>query len=105
MRATVKRLRIVGVRLSKLELDSAQSMLGELILEDWPENNCFKRPVRVARLHPTTLNFHPQLLPPLFDAQVLRIDKSRLVLSGIEIHVEDGVTREVAQTWIAEISG
>lgn len=102
MKATIKCLRVAGVRLTKAELDSAPSVEGELILEDWPENNCFNRPVRVARLHTTTQNLQPQLLPPLFDAQVLRIDKTRLVLSGIEINVDGDVTREVAQTWVAE---
>lgn len=104
MKAFITRLRSVGVRLTKAELDAVEPIEGDLVLEDWPEGGGFKRPVRVARLHPTVPGFCPQLLPPLFDAQVLRIERSRLFLSGIEIHIEGNVTREVAQTWIALIA-
>ncbi len=103
MKAFVTRLRSAGVRLSKAELDASEAVEGDLVLEDWPQGGGFKRPVRVARLHPPVPGFYPQLLPPLFDAQVLRIETSRLFLSGIEIHAEGDVTREVAQTWVALI--
>ncbi|QKV56147.1 MAG: hypothetical protein HT580_01875 [Dechloromonas sp.] len=75
------------------------------MMDDWIANNTFHRPIRVARLHPEGLfNFHPQLLPPLFDAKVLRITETQLFISGIENFVEGKQVREVAQTWMVSVS-
>lgn len=52
--------------------------------------------------HPTPkTNAHPALLPPLFDAKVVRITRTQLFIAGLEIHVEGGRQQEVAQTWMA----
>lgn len=105
MRATITRLRVAGIRLAQDELAHAPKITGELVMDDWITNNTFHRPIRVARLHPEGLfNFHPQLLPPLFDAKVLRITETQLFISGIENFVEDKQVREVAQTWMVSLS-
>lgn len=105
MKATITRLRVAGVRLAQDELAHASRITGDLVMDDWIANNTFHRPIRVARLHPEGLfNFHPQLLPPLFDAKVLRITETQLFISGIENFVEDKQVREVAQTWMVSLS-
>lgn len=105
MIVTVTRLRNTGVRLKQRELDAAPAIRGELTLEDWPANNTFHRPIRVARLyHEERQRLHPALLPPLFDAKVVRITRTQLFIAGLEIHVEGGRQQEVAQTWMAVLA-
>ena len=105
MKTTITRLRVTGVRLAQDELAHAPRITGELMMDDWITNNTFHRPIRVACLHPEGLfNLHPQLLPPLFDAKVLRITETQLFISGIENFVEDKQLREVAQAWMFSLS-
>jgi len=105
MIVTVTRLRNVGVRLKQSELDAAPAIRGDLTLEDWPANNKFHRPIQVARLrHEEQQRLHPALLPPLFDAKVVRITRTQLFIAGLEIHVDGELQQEVAQTWMAAFS-
>lgn len=105
MKAAITPLRVAGVRLKQDELAVAPKITGELVMEDWPGNNTFRRPIRVARLYPAGhYTFAPQLLPPLFDAQVLRITESQLFISGIEKLSDGQQFREVAQTWMVNLS-
>lgn len=102
MIVTVTRLRNTGVRLKQGELDAAPTVRGDLTLEDWPANNIFHRPIQVARLqHEERHRLHPALLPPLFDAKVVRITHTKLFIAGLEIHMEGERHQEVAQTWMA----
>lgn len=105
MKATITRLRVAGVRLAQDELAHAPLITGSLMMDDWIANNTFHRPIRVARLHPEgSFSFHPQFLPSLFDAKVLRITETQLFISGIENFVEEKQVREVVQTWMVSVS-
>jgi hypothetical protein len=99
MICNVSRLRARGVRISA-KTDNATT--GDLRVNELKQS-AFGRAVRVAQLlHPSRPAAVPELLPPLFDAQLLQIDKERLVLSGIERECLDGVFIDYAQTWVAE---
>ena len=105
MEAAITPLRVAGIRLKQDEFAVAPKINGELVMKDWPGNNAFRRPIRVARLYPAGRHtFAPQLLPPLFDAQVLRITESQLFISGIENLSDGQKIREIAQTWMVSLS-
>lgn len=105
VKAAITPLRVAGIRLKQDELADAPRVNGELVMEDWPGNNTFRRPIRVARLYPVgRYTFAPELLPPLFDAQVLRITETQLFISGIENFVDNQQIREVAQTWMVSLA-
>lgn len=99
MICNVSRLRARGVRISA-KTDNATT--GDLRVNELKQS-AFGRAVRVAQLlHPSRPTAVPELLPPLFDAQLLQIDKEKIVLSGIERECVDGQFVDYAQTWLAE---
>ncbi len=95
----VTRLRTRGVRVSA---PAAKVTTGDLSIEEMTQS-AFGRCVRVAHLrHPTRPTAVPELLPPLFDPQMLQVERNNMVLSGIERELVDGQFVDYAQTWLAE---
>jgi hypothetical protein len=101
MRASVIRLRDKGVRVRS---SAGTAAVGELRVEEFAQS-VFRRTVKVARLvHCERPLSVPELLPPLFDAVLLKIEKDHLVLAGIESESIDGKVVDYAQTWLARFS-
>lgn len=95
----VARLRARGVRVSA---PGTEVTTGDLSIDELTQS-AFGRCVRVAHLrHPTRPTAVPELLPPLFDPQMLQVEKNNIVLSGIERECVDGQLVDYAQTWLAE---
>ena len=95
----VSRLRARGIRVSTKTNDA---ITGDLRVNELRQS-AFGRAVRVAQLlHPSRPTAVPELLPPLFDAQLLQLDKEKIVLSGIERECVNGQYVDYAQTWLAE---
>jgi hypothetical protein len=95
----VTRLRARGIRVSA---PAAEVTTGDLSIDEMAQS-AFGRAVLVAHLrHPTRPTAVPELLPPLFDPQMLQVEKNNMVLSGIERELIDGQFVDYAQTWLAE---
>jgi len=105
MKAMIAYLSIAGIRFSPDELTSVSSIQGELVMKEWPGHDTFHSPIRLARLRSRRGHaLRPELLPPLFGAQVLRITGTQLLICGIENFVGKQQIREAAQTWMAKLS-
>jgi hypothetical protein len=99
--ASVTRLRVKGVRVRS---DAGVPAVGELKVEEFAKS-AFGRTVKVARLtHPERPLSAPELLPPLFDVTLLKMDKEHLVLAGIERESIEGRITDYAQTWLARMT-
>ena len=95
----VTRLRARGIRVSS---PTAEVTTGDLSIDEMTQS-AFGRAVRVARLrHPTRPTAVPELLPSLFDPQMLQVEGNNMVLTGIERELIDGQMVDYAQTWLAE---
>jgi hypothetical protein len=99
MLCKVTRLRARGIRVAT---STAEVTTGDLSIDEMAQS-AFGRAVRVAHLrHPTRPTAVPELLPSLFDPQMLQMEKNRMVLAGIERELIDGQMVDFAQTWVAE---
>lgn len=98
LRFLVLRTRRHGRKLPERELQSQEPVEGELecfMVED-PH---LRRTVRVAKLTRTLDARRPELIPSLWDADVITLGRTGAVITGIErLPAEDGVL-EVAQSW------
>lgn len=99
VRFSVVRTRAWGRKLSDRELQQQVAVVGELecfILDD-PH---LRRPVRVAKLTHTHDATRPELIPSLYDAQVITLGAMGATITGIErMPVRQGGLRELAQSW------
>lgn len=91
-------LRWRGLRLKPKELDPP--VRGDLVITDRggePAMSSFKRPVRAAKLY--ALGGNPEIrrevLQPIFDVDVLRIEGDAITILGIELQSE----LETRQLW------
>ena len=101
MMASVTRLRVKGVRVRS---DAGATTVGELRVEEFVKS-AFGRTVKVARLmHPDRPLSVPELLPPLFDVKLLKMENNFLVLAGIERESTEGQITDYAQTWLARMT-
>lgn len=89
-----------GVKLSREELETAERHTGNFTVEFWTEGNSFGRPIKRARL--LSLAFGPSydVLPPLFEPDLLKVSDTRMTLRGFEINAEEGQAKQVAQEWL-----
>ncbi len=92
----------LGKRRTKAEMSAAKQTIGSLKIFDWKEGNAFGRSVRVAELHDTSPGCHPTLLPQLFDANVVKVTASGMLIIGFELSAETGVLTEYKQGWWAK---
>ena len=92
----------LGKRRTKAQMATAQQTVGSLKIFDWKDGNVFGRSVRVAELHDTSPGHHPTLLPQLFDATVVKVTFSGMLITGFELSSEAGVLTEYKQGWWAK---
>jgi hypothetical protein len=99
VRFSVVRTRAWGKKLTDREMQQQAAVLGEL--------ECFtlddphlRRPVRVAKLTRTSDATRPELIPSLYDAQVITLGAMGATITGIErIPSPRGGMLELAQSW------
>lgn len=98
MLTKVTKLRDKGRILRRSEL--AQPVSGRLVVDDWPAPNLSKRWMRRAQLVSTHPTLPYEILQPIFDVQLMRVDESGVYLMGHELSPgEDGSTYEFIQVW------
>lgn len=101
MKASVIRLRDKGVRVRS---SAGAAAVGELRDEEFVAS-AFGRTVKVARLlHRERPQSVPELLPSLFDVELLKLDQETMVLAGIERESIEGRLTDFAQTWLARLT-
>jgi len=107
MRFQLKALHRNGVVLTPEEVADAPRHIGNLVVEDWPQGGMFARHIRQARLLDMTVSQAPRdIIPPLFDPQLVRMTDSLMTLHGYQIHVDDetGAMRHYAQVWVLRLA-
>jgi hypothetical protein len=100
MLVDVTLLRAKGVRLRKGELPAPAR--GHLVIEDDPGTaSSFKRPVRVAHLYHAigVQQTRQDLLLPIFDAVVIRIEAEVITITGTELASDGDRVAENGQVW------
>lgn len=96
-------LRATGLRLRPSEL--APAVRGDLVLaDDDGHHTSLKRATSVAHLFnvgPGDPRYRGELLRPLFDARVIRIEGDTITVAGIELEASADTTRtsEHGQVW------
>lgn len=73
------------------------------MVEDWPQGGTHGRYIRQARLLDMTIPTMPRdLIPPLFEPQIVKMTDNQMTLHGYQIHVdaETGSIRHYAQSWV-----
>jgi hypothetical protein len=98
VRFSVLRTRRHGRKLPDRELQRQQPTEGELecFMLDDPH---LRRTVRIAKLTLTADAQRPELIPSLYDADVITLGRTGAVITGIErLPAETGVV-EFAQSW------
>lgn len=102
MKMMVTRLRERGRVLRRSEL--APPVEGNLLIEDMPPDAAKDRWKRRARLASFDIygTVQPNLLQPIFDVQIMKIDDQAMYLQGLERHTDDGGATlvELAQVWM-----
>lgn len=99
IRFSVVRTRRAGRKLTDRELQQQDPVVGELecFMLDDPH---LRRPVRVAKLTLTHDAQRPELLPSLYDAQVIALGAVGATITGIErLPTPHGGLVELAQSW------
>jgi hypothetical protein len=103
MKFKLKALHRYGIVLTPEELAYAPRHVGNLVVEDWQQDDGFTHHARQARL--LDMDFSEVLrdvIPPLFDPQLVRMLDNQMVLHGYQIHVDmqTGAVRHYAQVWV-----
>lgn len=99
VRFAVVRTRMWGRKLSERELQQQEPVVGELecFMLDDPH---VRRPVRVAKLTRTGDATRPELVPALYDADIISLGGSGATITGIErVPGRRGGMVELAQSW------
>lgn len=91
-----------GVRLNCSQLAEANAHTGLVVIEEGPDGP-FKQIGRRARLLDVD-DSERQLdtIPPLFDAEMLGLDRSHMMIHGYQIHIDltTGAVRQYPQCWL-----
>lgn len=102
MKMMVTQLRERGRVLRRSELPAP--IEGNLLIDDFPPHADKDRWKRRARLAATEVygSVHPNLIQPIFDVQLMKIDEGAMYLQGMERHTDDGGATliEVVQVWM-----
>lgn len=93
-----------GVLIDKDKLAEEPAHTGNLVVEDWIEGGVFKRPVRQARLLTETHMIPADIIPPLFEPDIIKMTTSQLTLQGHQISTRDGVTTHYIQAWVVRMT-
>jgi hypothetical protein len=102
MKFKLKALHRYGIVLTPEELAYSPRYVGNLVVEDWEQDGVFAGHARQARLLDMDVSQLPRdVIPPLFDPQLVRMLDSQIVLHGYQIHVDaqTGAARHYAQVW------
>jgi hypothetical protein len=103
MRFTLKALHHNGAVLAPEQLADAPRHTGNLVVVDCPQGGVFGRHIRQARLLDESFPQAPRdIIPPLFDPQLVKMIDVQMTLHGYQIHVdaETGVVIHHAQVWV-----
>jgi hypothetical protein len=95
-----------GVALTIEEIAESPRYAGNLVIEDWHQGGRFGRFMRQARLLDMTMPTTPRdILPPLFDPQLVKMTDTQMTLQGYQIHVEPetGAARQYLQGWVIRL--
>lgn len=99
MRFKVTQLRDHGRRLRRSELSGP--VIGELTIELQPKTAEMARGGLTARLVGNVYGVgSPNILPPMFDVQIIGMDEGNLYIKGTQIAAEEGVTFDHSQVWM-----
>ena len=93
-----------GVQIDKDKLAESPSFTGNLVVEDWVEGSAFKRPVRYARLLTSDHLIPADIIPPLFEPDIIKITGSQMTLHGHQISTRDGVATHYIQAWVVRMT-
>lgn len=96
MRWAVTQLRAQGRRLRRSEWPAP--VVGELELSVMPETNA-RRPLRKLELYGTPGTVRQSLLLPLFEPQIISMDRGGMVLHGMQLASGDAGVFEHMQVW------
>jgi hypothetical protein len=100
MKFKFKALHHNGIVLTSEEFADAPRYVGNLVVEDWPQGGTYGRFIRQARLLDMTIPSTPRdLIPPLFEPQILKMTENQMTLHGYQIHTETGTAVHYAQCW------
>jgi hypothetical protein len=103
MKFKLKALNRYGVVLTPEELAGAPLYVGNLVVEDWPKGGTVERFIRQARLLDMTIPTTPRdIIPPLYDPQIVSMKDNQMMLHGYQIHVsaKTEAIRHYAQSWL-----
>ena len=103
MKFKLKALHQNGIVLTSEELMDAPRHVGNLVVEDWPQDGKIGRFIRQARLLDMTIPSTPRdIILPLFEPQIVKMTDNQMTLHGyqIDIDVETGAIRHYAQSWV-----
>ena len=84
------------------ELAEQPTYTGNLVVNDWPGGNVFKRAIRCARLMTVDHSVKVDVLPPLFEPVLLKISDKQMKLHGYQIHTWQGKAVHYAQVWVLQ---
>jgi hypothetical protein len=93
-----------GVQIDKDKLAESPSFTGNLVVEDWIEGSAFKRPVRYARLLTSDHLIPSDIIPPLFEPDILKMTTTQMTLQGHQISTQDGVATHCLQAWVVRMT-
>jgi len=86
----------------RAQIEAAAPLVGDLVIRDLTATgNSWRGHVRCAELlDESSPQVRRTLLPPLFDAPLVRSTRSSMLLMGCELEVVDGVIHEHVQGWL-----
>ena len=100
MRFAVRRLRLRGRVLGRIEVANQQPVIGDLRVEEVLDA-LLGRYIRTARLRSDTHALGDSLVPDLLDAHLVSMSPTAFSLTGFE----RVATSEYAQSWLVTTSG
>jgi hypothetical protein len=106
MKYTVKCMYCNGVRLSCSQIAEAVSHTGLVVIEEAPRGP-FSHIARKARLFDAAEpESRRDTIPPLFDAEMLGLDRSHTIIHGYQLHIDlaTGAVRQDLQCWLISAS-
>ena len=98
MRAKVRRLRARGVVLPRQGAARDADAQGELRVEEHGDG-LLGRSLRTARLLSTSDGIHRDLLPPLYDVNLVAMAQNGFTLTGFERIANGKESADYAQSW------
>lgn len=105
MRISVVLLRSRGRVLTRSELPDP--VVGTLSVQDWPAPNALRRSTRCAKLMGGTYSIPTDVVPTLFDPQIVKADETGMYMLGIELDASDTQRppTEHLQMWLCRPAG